>query len=153
MRLLYQAPIRKKLLVIIMATSCMALALAAVGFVASEVVTFKQTMTRNLILLSDVIGANSTAALSFNDTQTGASLLHSLVSEQHIQGACIYDKAGTLFAMYAKPSSTIAMPCSSAAPDDSTRFTANTVEISRPVLLGGERIGTIYFQSDLDEMG
>src|SRR5205807_2529408 len=74
-------------------------------------------------------------------------------SEQHIQGACIYDKAGTLFAMYAKPSSTIAMPCSSAAPDDSTRFTANTVEISRPVLLGGERIGTIYFQSDLDEMG
>ena len=151
MRLLNKAPIRKKLLVIIMATSCLALTLAAVGFVAYEAVTFKQTMTRNLILLSDVIGANSTAALSFGDTQTAKALLHSLVSEQHIQDACIYDKTGELFAAYARPNTT-ATPCSSMAPADSTRFTANTVEISRPILLDGEHIGTIYFQSDRDEI-
>ncbi len=151
MRLLSKAPIRKKLLVIIMATSCLALALAAVGFVASEVVTFKQTMTRNLVLLTDVIGANSTAALTFNDTQTGAALLHALVSEQHIQTACIYDKAGILFATYSKPETT-AKPCPSSTPADGTRFTSNTVEISRAILLDGERIGTTYFQSDLDEM-
>ena len=151
MRLLHKAPIRKKLLVIIMATSCLALTLAAIGFVASEVVTFKQTMTRNLILLSDIIGANSTAALSFNDTQTGAALLHSLVSEQHIQNACIYDKAANLFATYSKPNVTVT-PCFSGARADSIRVTANTIEISRPILLDGERIGTIYFQSDVAEM-
>src|SRR5258708_5656215 len=151
MRLLHKAPIRKKLLVIIMATSCLALALAAVGFVVSEVVTFRQTMTRNLILLSEVIGANSTAALSFNDTQTGAALLHSLGSEQHIQDACIYDKTGNLFATYSK-SNTATTPCSSPAPADGTRFAGNTVEISRAILLDGERIGTIYFRSDLGEM-
>jgi two-component system sensor histidine kinase/response regulator len=151
MTLLRKAPIRKKLLVIIMATSCLALALAAVGFVAYEIVTFKQTMTRSLILLSDVIGSNSTAALSFNDRPTGESLLHSLASEPHIQNACIYDKAGKLFAAYARPN-TVATPCSVAAPAGGTRFTADTVEISRAVLLEGERIGTIYFQSDRGEM-
>src|SRR5579859_261374 len=151
MRLLHKAPIRKKLMVIIMATSCLALALAAIGFVASEVVTFKQTMNRNLVLLTDVIGANSTAALSFNDTQTGAALLHALVSEQHIQAACIYDKTGILFATYSKPETT-AKPCPSSTPADGTHFTADTVEISRAILLDGERIGTTYFQSDLDEM-
>src|SRR6266481_702537 len=151
MRLLQKAPIRKKLLIIIMATSCLALTLAAVGFVAYEIVTLKQTMTRSLILLSDVIGANSTAALSFNDRPAGESLLHSLASETHIQNACIYGKAGKLFAAYARPDRAD-MPCSHAAPAGGTRFTAKTVEISRAVLLDGERIGTIYFQSDRDEM-
>src|SRR5216684_3696963 len=152
MRLLQKAPIRKKLLIIIMATSCTALLLATVGFVASEVITFKQAMTRNLMMLSDVIGSDSTAALSFNDTQTEQALLHALVPEQHVQAACIYDKRGLLFASYARPNTMVA-PCSAAAPADGTRFSANTVEMSRATLLDGERIGTVYLQSDLDEMG
>jgi two-component system, sensor histidine kinase and response regulator len=103
------------------------------------------------VLLSDVIGANSTAALTFNDSHAGRDLLHALVSEQHIQSACIYDKAGNLFAAYANPS-TIPVICSSSRPPDGTRFAADSVELSRAILLDGERIGTIYFQSDLDEM-
>jgi signal transduction histidine kinase/CheY-like chemotaxis protein len=150
MRLLHKSPIRKKLLVIIMATSFLALSLAATGFVAYEVITFKQTMTRNLVLLTDIIGANSTAALSFNDKATAEALLRSLSSEGHIQSACVYDRQGELFARYSNSNNSAG--CSPHTQADAIHFSGTAVDLSRAILLDNERIGTIYLQSDLDEM-
>ena len=60
---LSKLPIRKKLLVITMVTSCLALSLAASGFIAYEAATFRLYAAQRLQLLSEVIGAESRVAV------------------------------------------------------------------------------------------
>ncbi|HWX56297.1 MAG TPA: ATP-binding protein [Verrucomicrobiae bacterium] len=150
MNFLRNAPIRKKLLVIIMLTSCVALCLAAVGFVASEVMSFRQHIRQNLTQLSEVIEANSTAAVTFNDPGAAEVLLASLSSQPSIQNACIYDRKGTPFARYSKSGTSPG----AVRPDEpaTMEFSSNSVKSLQAIVFNKERIGTVYLESSLTEM-
>src|SRR5258708_4319624 len=149
-RLLRKAPIRKKLLVIIMLTSCVALCLAATGFLVFEGITFRQHIARNLTQLSGIIEANSTAAITFNDRDAAEALLASLSSQPSIQNACIYDKNGKSFACYTHSGASPISVLPGAA--ESMEFSSNSVKSFQAIMLHKERIGTIYIESSLTEM-
>jgi hypothetical protein len=70
--------LRHKLTLITMLTSVGALVLACAAFLGYELVTFKRTLTRDLAILGDVIGDNSTAALTFGDNEAAKGVLGSL---------------------------------------------------------------------------
>jgi signal transduction histidine kinase/ActR/RegA family two-component response regulator len=150
MKLLRNAPIRRKLVVIIMLTSCAALSLAAVGFLASEVISFRQSTIRNLSQVSDVFEINSTAAITFNDPGAAEALLSSLSSQPSIQNACIYDKQGKPFARYTKSGASPATVLPDAP--ESVQFSSNSVKSLEAITFNGERIGSIYLESSLTEM-
>jgi signal transduction histidine kinase/uncharacterized membrane protein affecting hemolysin expression/ActR/RegA family two-component response regulator len=143
--------IQRKQMLIIMLTSSAALLLACAAFVVYESISFRRNMTENLASLASIIGNNSTAALSFNDAETAREILNSLSKEQHIVAACIYDRDGQVFAKYARdPANEDFDPPQPLA--DGYEFNDKHLMLFQRVLLKGERAGTVYIQSDLEEL-
>ena len=60
--------IGRKLTVLMMLTSSVALLVACTTFLAYDVYTFRRGMSQDLATLADVIGSQTTAALSFRDS-------------------------------------------------------------------------------------
>ena len=59
-------PIKRKLTSVIMLTSSIVLLVTCLAFVAYDLITFRQTMTRNLATLAKITAANSTAVIEFD---------------------------------------------------------------------------------------
>src|SRR5262245_44304223 len=103
--------IKRKQTLVILLTSCVSLLLACAGFVAYEVITFRQTMVDNLSTLGDIVANNSTAALQFNVQKGAAENLAMLRSERSIEAGWILSRDGGLFAQYqARPDSPHSFP-------------------------------------------
>ena len=64
---LQDMPIRWKVTMVILLTSTAALLLACGAFIHYELVASRQAMVRDLEVLADVLGQNSTVALKFDD--------------------------------------------------------------------------------------
>ena len=151
MRTLRDVPIKRKLTLLIMLTSSVALLLAAAGFIVAEVFSFRDSMVRNFSTMADIVGANSTAALAFQDRNAAGETLEALSAVKSLVSAGIYAKDGTMFATYRREDvkKDFLWP---ARPEDGYRFEAGHFVLFRPILHNGERIGTVYFQSDMYEM-
>src|ERR1017187_10491945 len=89
-----------KLRLIIMLTVVAALALACVAILTYDRMTFRSSMQRDLAILAEMVGSNSTAAITFGDQKAAADLLAGLKANSHIMGACIYSTDGKPFATY-----------------------------------------------------
>ena len=164
MSFLRNISIKRKLTAIIMLTSCIVLFLASVAFIANDLVAFRRQMMEDLSILAKIIGINSTAAMVFNDQKSGAETLAALEAQAHIMTACIHMKDGSLFAGYSinccpdldslppeidGHNFGVDPPELSKLIEKDSHFGKNYVAVLKPILFDGERIGTIYLQSDL----
>src|SRR5687768_10236997 len=100
MRSLRDIPIKRKLTIITMLTSGVALLLACIAFVTYEQVSFRRTMAAELSVLTDMFDDNVTAGLTFNDAKSIETALNSLNAHPHIVAAAVYDKSGQQVAKY-----------------------------------------------------
>src|SRR5229473_3490204 len=143
-------PIKRKLTLLLLLASGAVLVLTCGTFLTYELVTFRQTMVRSLSTLAAVIAANSTAALAFDNRADATEVLSALVAEQHIVGAGLYDKAGTLFAKYPSAATDDLFPT---RPDrDGYQFERTYLVLHQPVVNATQRLGTLYLKSDLGAM-
>src|SRR5437867_8002753 len=94
------AAIKRKLTAAIMLTSVAVLVLTCAVFITYEIVSFRQTMTRSLTTRAEMLAANATAAVAFRNEIDAGELLGSLRKDPHIEGACLYDSDGRIFASY-----------------------------------------------------
>jgi PAS domain S-box-containing protein len=141
-------PIKRKLMMVMMLTSSAALLLSCVGFVGYQLLSCIQDEKQNLATLGDVIGANTTAALSFGDKSSAEETLRGLKAEPRILKACLYAKDGTLFATYIRDGN--GQSCPATVPQGgSATFEYDRLTLSRNVLLDGRNIGTLCLQGDL----
>jgi hypothetical protein len=67
--------IRRKLTLIVMITTCTAILLACGAFFAFDIHTLRQSRMHDLETLAEVLGSNSTAALTFNDPAAAREVL------------------------------------------------------------------------------
>jgi signal transduction histidine kinase/CheY-like chemotaxis protein len=142
--------IKSKMTCIIMLTCCIALLLACGAFIAYELFTFRNNQILELSTLAEVTGKNCNAAVNFERPEDAERTLANLVSgESRIRAACIYAK-GKIWARY--PTNATAFPDKPA--DARPRFEGNAFVLFRPILDpdSGERIGTIYLRSDLQQI-
>jgi len=149
---LNNVPIKRKLMLISLVTSCVALLLACVCFVTYEQITFRKFMVRDLSVKAAMVGSNSSAALSFNDPTSAQDTLKFLSAEPHIVAACIYDAEGNIFATYLRghnKGNGFPFP---QAQTDTQYFGKQDLSLFRRIQLAGETIGTVFLQSDLEEM-
>src|SRR6266404_5997200 len=144
--------IRRKLTLIIMAASTVGLLLISGSFIAYETITFRQSMTRDLSTLAEIIGNQSTAAITYDDKSSASEILGALASKRRIVAAGIY-KGNELLAQYAvkQPGRIETVPEHPA--QAGARFEGDHLILYHPIKLAGEPIGTIYLRSNLDEMG
>jgi signal transduction histidine kinase/ActR/RegA family two-component response regulator len=143
-------PIRRKLLVIGIATSLCALLISTAVFLWSTLILGRSRAHTDLTTQAAIVADNSTAALAFGDSAAEAETLRALHAKTSIDLACAYDRAGALFAE-AKQSEAVP-DCPSVAPADVDAITAEAVRVSRPVVVGGRRVGTVYLLGNLDEV-
>jgi len=147
MRWLRDMPIRGKVTMVIMLTSTAGLLFACAAFVHHERASSRDGMVRNLTVLADVLGQNSTAALKFDDQKAGEDILRALQIKPQIVAACLYTKDAQRFAEYVREGSPSSSPVQ--AKEDGYRFAPDRVELFRSIRLDDKVIGTIYLQSDL----
>src|ERR1051326_884770 len=126
--------IKRKLQIIIMLTVGAALVLACCAFLVFDLVSFRTSMRNDLQTLAEVIGSNSTAALTFNDQKAAEELLSGLRAKQHIVGACLYSSDGRLFASYRRFGKR-EVPAPLHAESDSSAFSNGHLTLFRRVAL------------------
>jgi PAS domain S-box-containing protein len=145
------APIQRKLMTIIMLTCGAVLVLMCAAFFTYEFLTFRQTTARHLSTLGEIIAANSTAALAFQNQEDAQEVLSALKAERHIVAAALYDQNGKLFVKYPDNLSVDAFPVLPEA--NGSRFGRASLITFQPVVQGGnKRLGTLYLKSDLGAM-
>jgi signal transduction histidine kinase/CheY-like chemotaxis protein len=151
MRMFHDLSIRHKLITLFMTVGLMTALAVSLPMATYDIRAFKHAMSRDLGILGDVLGNNSTAALSFQDSGAAAEALHALRSEPSVTAACIYSANGQVFAKYSRDGrdSDFAAP---AVQPESTYFTDDRLRQFRKIQLAGETIGTLYIESDLERL-
>jgi signal transduction histidine kinase len=143
-------PIKQKLMVIIMATTSVALLLAGMGIVLSDGFLFYGYLQRDLSALARIIADNSTAALAFEDPRSATETLNALRARPHLVNACVYRADNTVLARYLRPGATMECPPVSASQE--IRMVDGYITATRPVFLEKRRIGTLVLLYDLGEI-
>ncbi len=143
--------LKRKIILIALVSTSIALLMAGTALFFNERQSFPKVMAQNLTNLAQIVGDNCTAALSFNDNKTAQEVIDTLKSNPHILSAYLYDGKGQVVAQYlsGKTDSKTETP---SAPREGIQFLGETVKLSRYILLGRERLGTLYLESDMAEM-
>jgi CheY-like chemotaxis protein/class 3 adenylate cyclase len=153
MKIFAEMSIKRKLILITMLTNIVALLAASVCFTITEEKSLRAAMVRETSVLARVIGANTQAALLFNQSKSAEKTLTALSAEKHITAAVIYNKSGKVFAQYKRKDvenfSAPVMQKKSAH-----QFTSNHLELFEEIInfKNNKKIGTIYIQSDIEEI-
>jgi signal transduction histidine kinase/DNA-binding NarL/FixJ family response regulator len=148
MRLLRDLPIRQKLMLITLLISGVALIVACAAFTTYDYITFRKLMVHELITSADLIGDNSTAAISFGDHDAAREALSSLRANSSLLTADIHDDKDQLFAKYTTPGASEVQWMDEVHPE-AFEFRLNALVVCRTILLDGKPIGTIRVCSDL----
>jgi len=139
-------PIRRKLRLLIVATGSIALVLASVTLLILKSMDLRKETLTEISTLAEVIGGNTTAALTFLDRHAAEETLSALRADKRIVAAAVFGKDGSLLARYAQHRA--------AASSVELRgvvysFEGDTLLLERPILLDGENIGTIVLRCSL----
>ena len=147
-------PIRHKLTMMVILASGGALLLACIALLSYELFAYREGMVRMLSVRSDIIGANSASALLFNDEAAAADTLAALKADSHVVSAGIYTRDNQAFATYGRSDKqrAVALRERFAEHPDGHWFESDGLILFRKIVFKGEAIGTVYIQSDLEEM-
>jgi PAS domain S-box-containing protein len=148
---LRDAPIRRKLMAIMLLTSGLVLLLTCAAFLGYELLTFRTTAVRELSTVGQIVATNSTAALAFRNPDDAREVLAALSAEPSIVAATLYDADGQVFSIYPDSLSRAASP---RTPEpDGFRFVGARLIGFEPVVQGdNRRLGTLFLASDMRPM-
>ncbi len=142
--------IRGKLTVIVMATTCVSLLLALLSMGAIDALNYRNQMRKDAVSLANMVANNSTAALSFGDAKSAREILESLRGDDQVGSATLLGSDGKSVAEYRRPDwGTSPLP---SVDTEQVTFTWSQIEIVRPVVLEGKRIGAVVMQCDTREL-
>src|ERR1700689_650390 len=151
MRPTHDISIRRRLIRIVLTTCAVAISMACIIFAVYDVATFRRDLAADLATVAEMTGSNTTAALAFGDAKSARETLGSLSAKTHIVEACIYARDGSVFAKYTRRDANPNFIPPKPLPD-TTAFDARHLILFRRIRLDGEVIGTIYLNSDLEEL-
>lgn len=146
----HDQPIQRKLRVVILSTCAAVLLLTCAAFFAYEFLTFRQTTTKHLGTLAEIIAANSNAAMAFDAPHDAREVLSTLQYEPHIVDACLYNKHGKIFCKFSKDSASAVFP--EIPGEKGFRFSQSHLVGYQPVTLDDKYLGMLYLRSDLGAM-
>lgn len=141
----HRLSIRSKLTRVILLTGGLVVLIAWVSLTAFELLDFRRAAVRDLQVVANILAANTRAALVFQDEEAARETLAALQAEQHIRAAFLLDAAGQRFSEYRRTG----LDVSPVAMEDGYRFENGILLLSRPVVLGEKRIGTIQLHAGL----
>ena len=157
-------PIHQKLKFIVLLTCGLLVMLMAIFFMADKYFSYRGNMVANMTTLAEVIGMNSTAALTFDDPDTGKEILSAIKVEPNVIAACIFQTNGEKFASY-PPDLNVdqqdaavveALIIQSKNNQDLGAhvytFSFTLFTLAKPVVLNHKQIGYIVIRASLDQL-
>jgi PAS domain S-box-containing protein len=149
-----QNSISKKLTLMNVLVSAVALLLASGGFCAYDLYSFRMALVRNVSMQAQIIGDNTVSALLFNDPQSAEKTLSALRANPNLMYAQIYTRDGQPFAGYWRDGTgeTRLLPIIPAGQTQSHWFEDGHLGMARAIIFQGKPTGTVYIRSDLGAM-
>ena len=98
--------VKHKLRLIILFAVVAALVPASIAVVGYDQLAARRDMRNDLDVLAEIVGSNSTAAVTFGDKRAAEELLSGLKAKKHIVTAVIYSEDGKPFASYRRNADT-----------------------------------------------
>jgi signal transduction histidine kinase/ActR/RegA family two-component response regulator len=144
--------LRRKVMVVVLATTGMALLLSATALLIYELRTYQKSWIDDMGTQARIIASASSPALAFDDPNVAAENLALLALRPQITAGAVYRADGQLFARYIKPD----------APDTSVPPTAKApgividhdrVDLFQTIVENGRAVGTVYLRSRFDILG
>jgi PAS domain S-box-containing protein len=150
-RFLHDTPIKRKLIIITMLPTALAIAVAGGTFAVVDQIMLRRSLAVDLSATAEMLGFNSASALSFNDASSAEQTLKSLVAQPQIRAARVYDRDGTAFASYRRSDAKDLQLADRAGPEGAI-LEQGTMLLSRRIVFDGEVIGAILLCSDLTKI-
>src|SRR5580700_10184206 len=149
-----QSSISRKLTLMNVVVSAVALLLAGGSFCAYDLYSFRVALVRNVSMQAQIIGDNTVSALLFNDPQSAEKTLSALRANPNLMYAQIYARDGQPFAGYWRDGTgeTSALPIIPVGQTQSHWFKDGHLEMARAIVFQGKPTGTVYIRSDLGAM-
>jgi signal transduction histidine kinase/CheY-like chemotaxis protein len=141
--------IKRKLTLITMLTSSIALILSSVSFLVYDLVSFRHLLIKDLMTQAEISGYNSAGAMEFKDEAAATATLSALTAKEDIVNAVLYRPDGKIFAHYFRRSTTLPAYLPSSLQENGYRFQGGYLEVFHDVTVNGERVGTLFLQSDM----
>ena len=143
--------IKYKIALIVLVTSGSALVMAGASLVTFDVSSYKRALVNDLSVKADIIAANSTAALAFEDYDSARQTLSGLVHEYRILVAYLLSAEGLTFASYSRGD----LKDQHRKPvlrEEGFYFTDDFLAVRRAIYFDGEVMGHIYIEADLADV-
>ncbi len=142
--------VKLRLALVVLFTVAAALIPASIAVITYDQIAARAAMRGDLEVLAEIIGSNSTAAVTFSDKRAAEELLAGLRAHTGIVAAVIYGEDGRPFARYRRdPAAPNPDPVLRPA---GSRFENNRLTVYRDIRLGSQLAGVIYLESDLGEL-
>ena len=139
--------IRSRLLLIGLLTTGSAVLLVAGLLIANEFFSYRDKLLEDLHVQANIIGDNSTAALTFQDRIAASETLAALKNSPDVIAAAIYGTDGRLFAGYTE-SGALPLP-ETMARGNRHHYFRDYVEVHRDIMFHGKMQGMILMRADL----
>ncbi|HZD13318.1 MAG TPA: CHASE sensor domain-containing protein, partial [Candidatus Binatus sp.] len=147
--ILQNLSIKRKLTLITMLTSSIALILSSVSFLIYDLVSFRSLLRQDLMTQAEIIGYNSAGAMEFKDEPAATATLSALTAKEDIVTAVLYKPDGKIFAHYFRGNAAFSGFLPIHLQKKGSRFEGGFLEVFQEVTLNGEHVGTLFLQSDM----
>ena len=146
--ILQNLSIKRKLTLITMLTSSAALILSSISFLVYDLISFRHLLIQDLMTQAEIIGYNSAGAMEFKDVSAATATLSALTAKEDIITAALYGRDARVFASFSRTNKLVPV-ISPYMQGNGYRFVGGNLEVYHDVTLNGERLGTLYLQSDM----
>src|SRR6266496_3589328 len=96
--------IQRKLTLLAMLTSSIAVVLSSASFLIYDLVSFRHFLSQDLMTQAQIVAYNSAAAMAFKDESSANVTLSALTAKDDVVAAVLYNTDGVMFAHYYRSS-------------------------------------------------
>ncbi len=143
-------PFRRKIHVLVTATSCGALALACASMAIRDFISYKTALVNELDSITAIVSLNSTAPVLFDDAQSGTEVLDALSAHPSVIYARLVRSGMRPLAEFRRHDADTFIPPAPGRPGH--EFTPNLLIMRRAVIFDGEQIGSLILVSDVSPL-
>jgi len=140
-------PIHRKLTVLALGVSSVALVAAVVGLAVFDVARFRTSALDDAHALAQVMAQNLSAAIVFEDTDAATATLSSMRVRPTVVQACAYRVDGTLFAAFVRQGA------DGCATRPRETLTWDSVASAAAIDQNGRVVGSVVVERDLSDLG
>ncbi len=147
---------KTKLRILVLTTCTLVLVLISSMFIADKAITFRDNLLTSMFTLARVTGANTSAALTFDDPDTATEVLAALRDVPTICQARIFTPEGLPFASYEalrdRHADAPRVPMNAHDPQERHVFFADALDLVSPIILQNKCIGFVFLRAELTEL-